>query len=299
MLIRQLNVFLTVCRTGSMTAAAEELYMTQPAVSQTIRDLEEHYETKLFDRFPRKLVITESGKILRRSAERLLNNLEEMEITLRDCDKEGPVRIGVNLSVGNALLMKYLRRFRERHPDSEVRVCCTRGSLLEQKLNDHELDFLMMEKPAHENDYSMDPFYSDRITIVVRPDDPLLAREDLTLADLAGHPFLLREKGAGVREQFDHICMSKGLTINPHWESSSTTVLVNAVLAGEGIAVLPYLMIRERIAEGSLRELTVKDVNLSRTLYLIRHPNKYLPEAARDLMEIILQDGTDEKTFDF
>lgn len=295
MLIRQLNVFLTVCRTGSMTAAAEELYMTQPAVSQTIRDLEEHYETKLFDRFPRKLVITESGRILRRSAERLLNNLEEMEITLRDCDKEGPVRIGVNLSVGNALLMKYLRKFREQHPDSEVQVFCTRGSLLEQKLNDHELDFLMMEKPAHENDYSMDPFYSDRITIVVRPDDPLLAREDLTLADLAGHPFLLREKGAGVREQFDHICMSKGLTINPHWESSSTTVLVNAVLAGEGIAVLPYLMIRERIAEGSLRELTVKDVNLSRTLYLIRHPNKYLSEAARDLMEIILQDGTDEK----
>ena len=248
MLIRQLNVFLTVCRTGSMTAAAEELYMTQPAVSQTIRDLEEHYETKLFDRFPRKLVITESGKILRRSAERLLNNLEEMEITLRDCDKEGPVRIGVNLSVGNALLMKYLRRFRERHPDSEVRVCCTRGSLLEQKLNDHELDFLMMEKPAHESDYSMEPFYSDRITIVVRPDDPLLDREDLTLADLAGHPFLLREKGAGVREQFDHSCLSKGLNIKPHWESSSTTVLVNAVLAGEGIAVLPYLMIRERIA---------------------------------------------------
>ena len=288
MLIRQLSVFLTVCRTGSMTAAAEELYMTQPAVSQTIRDLEEHYETKLFDRFPRKLVITESGKILRRSAERLLDNLEEMEISLRENDKEGPVRIGANLSAGNALLMDYLCQFRQTHPDSTVNVFCTRGSLLEQKLNDHELDFLLMEKPVHETDYRMDPFYNDRITIVTHPDDPLLQREGLTLADIADHPFLLREKGAGVREQFDMICLSKGIRIKPHWESSSTTVLVNAVLAGEGIAVLPYLMIRERLEKGEIRELTVTDVNLSRTLYVIRYPNRYLSEAARDFIDIVL-----------
>ena len=289
MLIRQLNVFLTVCRTGSMTAAAEELYMTQPAVSQTIRDLEMHYETKLFDRYPRRLEITEAGRTLRRSAERLLENLEEMEITVRDNNKNGPVRIGVNLSVGNALLMQYLQEFRKRHPDSAVNVFCTRGQLLEQMLNDHELDFLMMEKPMHDNDYSMEPFYEDRIVIVTRPDDPLLQAKDLVLADLAAMPFLLRERGAGVREQFDHICLSKGLRIKPYWESSSTTVLVNAVLAGEGIAVVPYLMVRDRLADGVIRELTVTDVTLSRTLYLIRNHNKYLPESVKDFIRVVLE----------
>ena len=287
MIIRQLNVFLTVCRTGSMTAAAEELYMTQPAVSQTIKELEEHYSTKLFDRFPRRLEITESGRMLRRSAEKLLNSLEEMEISIRETENDGPVRIGVNLSVGNALLTDYLHTFRKTHPKSEVRVVCTRGSVLERMLNEHELDFLLMEEPMHENDFLMDPFYDDRIVIVTRPDDPLLEEETHSLKDLAGKSFLLREKGAGVREQFNHICMSQGLRIKPFWESSSTTVLVNAVIAGEGIAVLPYLMVRDRLERGEIKELPVKDVILSRKLYLIRHPGKYMSQAARDFADIV------------
>ena len=83
------------------------------------------------------------------------------------------------------------------------------------------------------------------------------------------------------------ICMSRGVRITPYWESSSTTVLVNAVLAGEGIAVLPYLMIRDRLERGEIRELKVKDINLSRTLYLIRYPGKYLSQAARDFAALI------------
>ena len=287
MLIRQLSVFLSVCKTGSMTAAAEELFMTQPAVSQTIRELEEHYETKLFDRYPRRLEITESGRMLKRSAEKLLNSLEEMEISVREIDKDGPVRIGVNLSVGNALLMNYLRSFRNDHPNSKVRVVCTRGSILERMLDEHEVDFLLMEKPMHDGEYEMQPFYQDRIVVVTRPDDPLQKREGLKLTDIANEHFLLRERGAGVREQFNHICMSKNIPIDPYWESSSTTVLVNAVLAGEGIAVLPHLMIRDRLDKGEIKELNVTDINLSRTLYLIKYPGKYLSQAVKDFVMLI------------
>lgn len=287
MIIRQLSVFLSVCKTGSMTAAAEELFMTQPAVSQTIRELEEHYETKLFDRYPRRLEITESGRMLKRSAEKLLNSLEEMEISVREIDMDGPVRIGVNLSVGNALLVDYLKLFRKDHPNSEVRVVCTRGSVLERMLDEHELDFLLMEKPMHDGDYEMQPFYQDRIVVVTRPDDPLQKKEGLKLADIAHEQFLLRERGAGVREQFNHICMSKSISIDPYWESSSTTVLVNAVIAGEGIAVLPYLMVRDRLEKGEIKELNVADINLSRTLYLIKYPGKYLSKAVKDFAALI------------
>ena len=271
-----------------MTAAAEELFMTQPAVSQTIRELEEHYGTKLFDRFPRRLEITESGKTLRRSAERVLDSLEDMEIKVRESDQDGPVRIGVNLSVGNALLTGYLEEFRKDHPSSDIKVCCTRGSVLERMLCEHQLDFLLMEEPMHDNDYLMKPFYNDRIVIITRPDDPLQKKEKLVLEDLLKERFLLREKGAGVREQFNQICLSQGIKIVPAWESSSTTVLVNAVISGEGIAVVPFLMVRDKLDDGVIKELKVADVKLSRTLYLIRHPNKYMSQASRDLAEIIL-----------
>ena len=287
MIIRQLQVFLTVCRTLNMTAAAEELYMTQPAVSQTIKELEDHYGTKLFDRFPRKLQITDSGRMLKRSAEKLLDSLEEMEISVRETEKDGPVKIGVNLSVGNALLMEYLETFRADHPHSEVRIICTRGAVLEKMLNEHTLDFLLMEKPLHDNDYIMQPFYEDRIVVISRPDDPLRRRKKLTLSDIVNERILLREKGAGVREQFDHICMSQGIRVKPYWESSSTTVLVNAVIAGEGIAVVPYLMVRDRLEKGEIEELPVSDIKLSRTLYLIKYPGKYLSQAARDFADLV------------
>ena len=291
MLLRQLNIFLCVCRKGSMTAAAEELYMTQPAVSQTIRELEDHYGTRLFDRFPRRLQLTDSGQQLQKTAEAILTKVDEMEVVMRESENEAPVRIGANLSVGNALLRGYIEKFRRIHPDSEVRTICTGGSLLEEKLLENELDFLLMEEPTHEHDYILEPFYLDKIVIVTRPGDPLLEMEKLLLKNIKEQPFLLREKGAGVREQFDHICLSQGIRIYPHWESSSNTVLVNAVLAGEGIAVLPYLMVRDRLERGELKELHVDDVNLSRTLYVIRHPAKYLARAAQDFIAIILGDA--------
>ncbi len=292
MLDQKIRVFLSVFEHGTMTEAARSLYMTQPAVSQTIAALEEQYQTKLFDRFPRRLQLTEAGKVLKESAQDMVRMSEEIEEELRRQDEEAPVRIGVNLSVGKALIHDYLKEFRQIHPKTPVRVNATRGSILRGMLQAGEMDFLLMEDPD-DDDFIKEPFYHDRIVITAPPGHPVFEKcsgdgQGIRLADLAREDLFLREKGAGVREQFDHLCQAHALQIEPAWESSSTSILVGALMGGErGIAVLPYLLVRDELAAGKLREVPVSDVRLDRILFIVRHRGRHLTKAAQDFLEII------------
>ena len=283
----RLRIFLTVCEYGSMSKAAEALYMTQPAVSQAIAALEEHYGAALFDRFPRKLRLTEAGRTLKTAAQDIVRKIEETDTLVRQSEERGLIRIGANLSVGKVLIHDYLKVFRRRHPDTEVQVTATRGSVLLHMLENGELDFLLMEE-AEGDDYIQEAFYHDRIVMVTGPEHPLAKRKRLKLADIADEPFFLREKGAGVREQFDHLCKAHGITVKTAWESSSTSILVNALSHGErGIAVLPYQLVRDELADGRITELPVTDVSLDRTLYIVQHRSKHLSRAAQDFIKVV------------
>lgn len=287
MLEHRLRIFLAVCEYGTMTAAAEALFMTQSAVSQAIAALEEYYGTALFDRFPRKLTLTEAGHALKAAAQDIIRLIGETDALIKNVEAGGTVRIGANLSVGKVLIHDYLSEFRNVYSDADVQVIAARGSQLLEMLDRGELDFLLMEK-ADGDDYIQEPFYQDRIVMVVRSDDPLLKRKKLTLSDVEDEPFFLREKGAGVREQFDHLCQAQGIRVNTVWGSSSTSILVNALLHGErGIAVLPYLLVQDELAEGKIIELPISDVRLDRTLYIIRHRSKHVSKTAHAFIDIV------------
>ena len=294
MIDQRIRVFLAVCEHGTMTGAAKTLFMTQPAVSQTIALLEEQYQTKLFDRFPRRLELTESGRVLKEAAQNMVRFSDETEEKMRSNDENATVRIGVNLSVGKVLIHEFLSQFRVKRPHAQVRINATRGAALCDLLKKGELDFLLMEE-TEEEDFIQEPFFKDRIVIVAAPDHAVwdrcgaaLAASGIRLADLAGEHFFLREKGAGVREQFDHLIQAHGLKIDAAWESSSTGILVNALLHGEdGIAVLPYLLIRDELAEGKLKEIPVSDASLERTLFIVRHRSKHLTGAAEEFIKIV------------
>ena len=294
MIDQRIRIFLAVCEHGTMTGAAKALFMTQSAVSQTIALLEEQYQTKLFDRFPRRLELTEAGRVLKEGAQNMARFCDETEEKMRSSDKNATVRIGVNLSVGKVLIHEFLSQFRVNRPQAQVRINATRGAALCDLLKKGELDFLLMEE-TEEEDFIQEPFYKDRIVIVAAPDHPVwnrhgtgLAERGIRLADLADERFFLRERGAGVREQFDHLIQAHGLKINPAWESSSTGILVNALLHGEdGIAVLPYLLIRDELAEGKLKEIPVSDASLERTLFIVRHRSKHLTGAAEEFIKIV------------
>lgn len=298
MTLRHLKVFHTVCKHKSMTLAAKELYLTQSAVSQTIRELEEHYGTVLFERFPRRIELTETAKALDKIAADILLSYNEIDSQVAMAATGGILRVGANLSAGTALIHDYLATFEQLHPQTKVTVMVTRGSVLLPKLLENELDLVLMETPSDSSEFIVEPFYDDRIIFIGPSDSPLADKKKVSLKQIVSENLLLREQGAGVRNQFDQIMQSKGISVTPVWESSSNTALVKAVMHGRGIAVVPYLLVKDDLEAGRIREIHVQDVSLARKLSIVCHKKKHLNPLLRDFMDIIRKQGCQPVTKD-
>jgi DNA-binding transcriptional LysR family regulator len=124
----------------------------------------------------------------------------------------------------------------------------------------------------------------DRLAVICCPDDPLYEKETVTIEHLLSRPLLLRETGSGTRELFDYVLAAFEYTYTPAWESTSTEALINAAGKGLGIAILPYMLARDKLKKGIIIELKVENLNLGRSLHVIYHKNKLLTNLAKEFI---------------
>lgn len=290
MTLRHLRIFCAVLEQGSMSAAAQSLFMTQPSVSQAIRELEQHYGCVLFERMGRRLAVTPAGERLYPRARALVEQFEELEQAQSREGQRQLLRIGANLTVGSALLHDYLARLEQRCPGAEIQVYVSRSADLIQRLNENRLDLALTEALSDQPDYFQIPFCQDRILAAAHPEHPIFQLERVTPEALAAQRLLLRERGAGVREQFQRLMEARGLACRPYWESVSSTVLIHAAQRKEGVAILPYQLAREALETHPelLREVPVAELDFRRQLVLICHRKKYISRMMSLLGEIIL-----------
>lgn len=282
---RHLEIFTAVYESGSMTRAAAALFMTQPAVSQAVRELEEHYGAQLFERTARGLVPTPAAEELYRYSKRISGLFATAAQSLRSGGGQ-VVRMGANRSIGAAFVPAYLKAFRESDPDVRVLVRVSGYQTLLKLLGENQLDFALVEDAVMDAGLVWTPYYQDRLVIVAAPDSPYAGRR-VAFEEIAGENFLLREKGAGVRDRFDYLMYLRNLKIEPLWESASTGALVEAARAGFGLAVLPYLLVRRCLNSGELTALEVEDFSLERTIHIVWPKDRILPGRVRRLTALI------------
>lgn len=290
MTLRHLRIFCAVRERGSMSAAAQVLFLTQPTVSQAIRELETHYGCVLFERLGRRLTLTPAGERLYPKARALLEQFDELEQTQSQEGQRLRLRIGANLTVGSALLHDYLAQLERRCPRAEIQVYVSRSSDLIQRLNQNQLDLALTEELLGQPDYIQLPFYQDRILAAAHPEHPIFQLETVTPEALAAQRLLLRERGAGVREQFQRLMEARGLPCKPYWESVSSTVLIHAAQRKEGVAILPYQLARDALEDHPqlLQEVPVSELDFRRKLVLLCHRRKYISDMMDQLAEIVL-----------
>ncbi|MGM9594542.1 MAG: LysR family transcriptional regulator [Candidatus Onthomonas sp.] len=290
MTLRHLRIFCAVLEQGSMSAAAQSLFMTQPSVSQAIRELEQHYGCVLFERMGRRLAVTPAGDRLYPRARALVEQFEELEQAQSREGQRQLLRIGANLTVGSALLHDYLARLEQRCPGAEIQVYVSRSADLIRRLNENRLDMALTEALSDQPDYFQIPFCQDRILAAAHPEHPVFQLQSVTPEALAAQRLLLRERGAGVREQFQRLMEARGLACKPYWESVSSTVLIHAAQRKEGVAILPYQLTREALEAHPdlLREVPVAELDFHRQLVLICHRKKYISRMMSLLAEIVL-----------
>ncbi|MBR3504499.1 MAG: LysR family transcriptional regulator [Clostridia bacterium] len=280
-------IFRAVCAAGcNSTKAAEALHMTQPAVSLAVKELESYYGVRLFDRIGKRLQLTEAGRSFLRYAIHISDLFEDMERGLRDWDAKGLLRVGASITIGSQLMPNYVRAFAALYPETEVRVLVEQSDRLEKKLLANELDFALIEGVAHDPAIVSEAYMEDELCVVCPAGGPWEENQTMSLDDFARQRLLLREPGSGTREVFDRAMEQAGYAVVPVWEAMSTTALVNAVINGLGLAVLPRRMVLSAQDRGLVATVRVEGLDLRRSFFIIHHRDKYLTASALSFMAL-------------
>ncbi len=287
MTIRHLKIFLAVCDHGfNTTRAAEGIHTTQPAVSLAIRELEQYYGVTLFDRMGRRLRITEAGRKLQEYARHIASQFDEMEKGMRNWDAFGILRVGASITIGSQFLPSYVKAFYHRCPGSEVRAVIGPSNQLEQKILDNELDFALIEGVAHAPSILSEEYMDDRLSVICPANSGFRQGQEISIDEFRQQNFLLRERGSGTRETFERAIEQAGFSVSPIWEAMSTTALVNAVINGLGIAVLPHRMVIGPLERGLVVAVRVKGLDFSRAFHIVYHRQKFLTSSAKAFIEL-------------
>ncbi len=287
MTLRHMKIFLSVCENNcNTTKAAEALHMTQPAVSLAIRELEQYYGVILFDRIGRRLRITQAGQRFGEYAAQIFALFDDMEKGMRDWDSFGLLRVGASITVGSQFLPNYVKAFYSRYPGAEVKVLVAPSDELEQKILKNELDFALIEGIAHNPSLVSEAYMEDRLTVICPANSSFHAGQEISVDIFRQQKFLLRELGSGTREVFDRAMANAGYTVEPVWEAMSTTALVNAVINGLGIAVLPYRMVIGPLERGAVVAVHVKGLDFRRRFSMVFHKEKFLTTSAKVFMDL-------------
>lgn len=287
MTIRHLKIFLAVCDGGcNTTRAAEALTMAQPAVSLALKELEQYYGVVLFDRVGRHLQITAAGKRLWEYASHITSLFDDMEKGMRDWDTFGILRVGASITIGSQFLPNYVKAFYARHPGTEIRAVIEPSDRLEAQILSSDLDLALMEGVSHSPSLESEEYMEDHLVVICPARGRFVQGQTLTQEEFRSQKFLLREPGSGTRETFQRVMEEAGLAVEPIWEAMSTTALVNAVINGLGITVLPHRMVLGPLSKGLVVSVRVEGLEFRRKYYIVRHRAKYLTASARAFLDL-------------
>lgn len=285
MTIRHLKIFITVADCGKMNLAAKKLYISQPSVSQAIQELEREYGIQLFERLSQKLYITDNGKKLLSYARHIVDSCEEMDLAMKNAGEHPRIHIGCSVSVGTCLIGRVLKEMEEKHPNLDIRVTINNTTSIEKQIADSELDVGIVEGTISNPDMEQIPLCEDELVIVVGKKHPFYSRKEIDLEELQDADMIAREDGSMVRNQYEQLLLTQGISLNTKWSSTNTEAIKNAVIAGKGIAILSKLMVESEIRSKELHRISVRDTKVKRTIHLIHHKNKYIS----DIMESFIQ----------
>lgn len=289
MTLRHMRIFQKIYETQSVTRAAEAMHMTQPAVTRALQELEKYYGLRLFERLNRRLTVTEAGRRMYDYALHLTETFDTMEKSLRDWERQGVLRVGASVSLGCSLLPQLARTFQEEHPGVEMRVRIANGELLRRDLLENRLDLALLEGEENGADLMLTPFAAGEMALIVPPGHPLARAGGATLAQAAAYPLLLRETGSATRRFLDQLLMSRGLAVQPVWESASTQALLSAVREGLGITLVPWALARQTVLRGEAERCPVTDAELIRRRYVAWHPSKYVTGTMRAFVNLCME----------
>ncbi len=291
MTLRHFEIFTTVCQTRNMTAAAQLLYLSQPAVSLSIKELEEYYQIRVFDRLGKKLYLTPEGNRLLAYAQRILADYTDAGREMESFRKNMPLRIGVSVTIGTGLLPDFAVCAQKSTPPLLLDVVENNTREIQRLLLESKLDLALAEGEITAQELVQISFYQDTMLLLCGKSHPFYDRESIPAQALENERFLLREEGSGTRETFEIAMKKAGLSWHPAWVCSSVDTIKAGVIRGLGITVLSPLAVQSERKSGLLKAVSVEALDFTRQFKLVYHKQKHLTPAMQRFLDLILKES--------
>ena len=290
--LRQLKVFEAVANHLSFSRAAEELHLTQPAVSMQVQSLAEQAGVPLFEQMGKRIYLTAAGEELLRHARRIGQQLREASDALAAIRgaKGGRLTLGV-VSTAKYFAPRLLVAFRNEHPDADLHLGVFNREALVNQLADNQIDLAIMGAPPKEVE-TVSAVFADHPHVIIAPaDHPLAARKRIDPADLAGEPFLIREPGSGTRGAMERFFAGHGVALANTTEMGSNETIKQAVMAGMGISFISEHTIGLELAAGRVVRLPVAGTPVTRQWYVVHRADKQLLPMTLAFLEFVRKEG--------
>lgn len=290
--LQQLKLFESVSRLSSYTRAAEELFLTQPAVSIQIKRLETQTGLPLFEKVGKKIFPTAAGKAMYAASLDILNRVEALKIAIEELqgDVKGPLQLSV-VTTAKYFLPNLLGAFLQKYPEVEPKLKFTNRARILERLMNNDDDFVIMGQVPEDENLEAYPFLNNIIGIVAPADHPLANKKNIPIEELTNQRFLNREIGSGTRFVFDKLLEEHGMKIEPYMELGSSEALKQAVMAGLGIAALSIHSVQLELEVNKLTILDVQEFPLKRRWYAVHLKGRKLPLVARTFLDFILKES--------
>ena len=282
---QSLQAFLCVAECSSFSGAAEQLHLTQPAISKRIATLEKQLNTKLFDRIGRHIHLTEAGRALLPEAQRILQDIREARRRIDDLrgSVSGRLSMGISHHIGLHRLPPVLRKFSQRYPDVQLDIDFMDSEQAHHRILHGEMDLAVITlSPSQEEHLSFLPVWQDQLTVAVANDHPLSNAGVVTAKMLSQHtalpPGLNTYTGQIIKRLFDEA----GLEMNIGMSTNYLETIKVMVSIGLGWSILPQTLL-----DDSVTALELKNMQLSRTLGCVHHRNRSLSNASRAFIDLL------------
>jgi DNA-binding transcriptional LysR family regulator len=286
---RQLKVFEAVARHWSFTRAAEELYLTQPAVYMQVKQMESAIGLPLFEQMGRRIHLTEAGEVMHHYSRLIAENLDEAEQAMEELKgiEGGRLRITVASTV-NYFATRLLSDFHRQHPSVRVILDVTNREGILATLEENETDIALMGKPPDALDVDAEPFMDNPLVVIAAPDHELAGRRRISLSRLREETFLMREQGSGTRMAMERFFREKDVALSSTIEMTSNEAIKQSVQAGLGLGIVSVHTVELEMEVGRLVTLNVDSFPIRRRWYLVHRKGKRLSAAAAAFKEFVL-----------
>ena len=282
MTIRKLEIYYTVSEMLNMTEAAKVLYISQPSISQVIKELEEEMKVKLFQRLGRKLYITEEGKVFQKYALRILNLYEESQKVMEDMReiRSGSLRIGASTTIGTYLLPDIIADFKQEYPKVDIELYITNTQEISEDLLKNNIDIGLVEGKVVVEELETMDLWEDELIIISSPNKKW--KKEIDRKKLEEETFILREKGSGSRKTYED---AMGIRDKNVFVFGGTEAIKRAVIKDLGVACVSKLTIGEEEKRKEIAVSRIKDLEIKRHLKLLYHKDKEFSKLIEKFIE--------------